>query len=206
MCVDDDLCVRHDLVDTSFPGLMDVTKQLIVAADNTVRALHIDDNSHTLAAELLILAGMSLLMVADKGGNSIIEYNNLKMDGEKLPAQTAHITLNIPAKRPPVSPVTSILKQRKTPIVTDVNNNPPLPVELPPQEAPVQIAQETFVDTNKNTDNVDLTEYDEAVMEWERDQRRFADKPKVTDMGIKTGGRPHSIMAVPARASETLHG
>lgn len=199
--VSDGPCARVDLVDTSFPGLMAGTKQLIGAAYEAVGTLGVDDPTHAFAAEMLILAGLSLLMVADKGGSAMIHYDNLHIDGQKLPVQTAHIMIGLPnhdespARR--TSPVRS-LKQEMQPGVVPT---PPALEDMGADHDPVVPKVEP-----KDLGPETLSDYDEAVREWERDQQRFADKPKVTDTGTKTGRRPRSVPSVPKRAAGTLHG
>lgn len=182
---------RVDMVDTSYPGLMAGTKELIGAACAVVDKLNIPDSKHVFAAEMLLLSGLSLLMVADKGFSSNIHYDNLHIDGKKLPIQTVNvrITTNAPAdanlERP--SPVRSM------------KENPNQEVEAEP--TPVE---DSLDDDYPNVQ--DASEYEEAVAEWERDQQRFGDKPKMTDTGTKIGKRPPSKPAVPKRPAGNLHG
>lgn len=184
---------RVDMVDTSYPGLMAGTKELIGAACAVVDKLNIPDSKHVFAAEMLLLSGLSLLMVADKGFSSNIHYDNLHIDGKKLPIQTVNvrITTNAPAdanlERP--SPVRSM------------KENPNQEVEVEAEPTPVE---DSLDDDYPNVQ--DASEYEEAVAEWERDQQRFGDKPKMTDTGTKIGKRPPSKPAVPKRPAGNLHG
>jgi len=184
---------RVDMVDTSYPGLMAGTKELIGAACAVVDKLNIPDSKHVFAAEMLLLSGLSLLMVADKGFSSNIHYDNLHIDGKKLPVQTVsvRITTNAPADanldRP--SPVRSM------------KENPNQEVEAEAEPTPVE---DSLDDDYPNVQ--DASEYEEAVAEWERDQQRFGDKPKMTDTGTKIGKRPPSKPSVPKRPAGNLHG
>lgn len=181
---------RVDMVDTSYPGLMAGTKELIGAACAVVDKLNIPDSKHVFAAEMLLLSGLSLLMVADKGFSSNIHYDNLHIDGKKLPIQTVNvrITTNAPADanldRP--SPVRSM------------KENPNQEVEDEP--TPVEDSLDDYLNVPG------ASEYEEAVAEWERDQQRFGDKPRMTDTGTKIGKRPQSKPAVPKRPAGNLHG
>ena len=204
--VSDGPCARVDLVDTSFPGLMAGTKQLVGAAYEAVGTLGVDDPTHAFAAEMLILAGLSLLMVADKGGSSMIHYDNLHIDGQKLPVQTAHIMIGLPNHDESPARRTSPVRSLKQDMQPGVVPNPPAleDMDADPDPDPVVPNVETkdLGDLGPET----LSDYDEAVLEWERDQQRFADKPRVTDTGAKTGRRPRSVPSVPKRAAGALHG
>ena len=199
--VSDGPCARVDLVDTSFPGLMAGTKQLIGAAYEAVGTLGVDDPTHAFAAEMLILAGLSLLMVADKGGSSMIHYDNLHIDGQKLPVQTAHIMIGLPNHDESPTRRTSPVRSLKQEMQPGVVPTPPALEDMDADHGPVVPKVEP-----KDLGPETLSDYDEAVREWERDQQRFADKPKVTDTGTKTGRRPRSVPSVPKRAAGTLHG
>lgn len=182
---------RVDMVDTSYPGLMAGTKELIGAACAVVDKLNIPDSKHVFAAEMLLLSGLSLLMVADKGFSSNIHYDNLHIDGKKLPVQTVsvRITTNAPA---------------------DANLDRPSPVRSMKENPHQEVEDEpTTVEDSLDDDypNVqDASEYEEAVAEWERDQQRFGDKPKMADTGTKIGKRPPSKPSVPKRPAGNLHG
>lgn len=187
---------RVDMVDTSYPGLMAGTKELIGAACAVVDKLNVPDSKHVFAAEMLLLSGLSLLMVADKGFSSNIHYDNLHIDGKKLPIQTVNvrITTNAPA---------------------DANLERPSPVRSIKEPAheiaePIHAEVEEYLEVNSDPSSSDKStassEYAEAVAEWERDQQRFGDKPRLTDTGAKIGKRPQSKPAVPKRPAGNLHG
>ena len=204
---EDPVFVREDLVDTSYPGLMEGTKKLIGAAYATVDSLGVHDPDHAFAAEMLILSGLSRLLVADKGGSSRICYDALHIDGRRLPIQEVKVlidTLKEKKAAPKTSPVRSL--KTATPNRETFENNDPVSVNDAVEIHLYQEPEQEQQDTLPTAETTGMSEYDEAVMEWERDQRRFADKPKMADTGAKVGKRPRGRPAVPSRAMGTLHG
>mgnify|MGYP000934772116 FL=1 len=184
-------CEHVDYLDTTFPGVIKTTSPLIAEAMR--QAVNVVGTSDTtLAAELLLLAGMSLMLAANdkRMTSTCVHFENLKSGGEALPLQSVFVCLN--------SGREAVAKPKASPIrtVTTTSGDSEVPadeVHEVPQEAVSSMYESLPIDGSE--------EYKQAVEEFERDQARFADQPTMKDLGVKLPKRRiKSKPVIPQRA------
>lgn len=189
-------CEQVDYLDTSFPGVLSTTSPLIAEALKQSQTV-VGASDSTLAAELLLLAGMSLVLATNnnKMTPKCVHFENLKSNGKSLPLQSVFVCLkgNDSELKTP--------EQKKSPIrtVTTTSGLETKPADepyTPPAEAVSSKYESLPIDGNE--------EYKQAVEEFEKDQARFADQPTMKSVGAKLPKkRLKSKPAVPQRAPGT---
>ena len=188
-------CEQVDYLDTSFPGVLSTTSPLIAEALKQSQTV-VGASDSTLAAELLLLAGMSLVLAANdnKMTPKCVHFENLKSNGKQLPVQSVFVCLKgndaelkTPEKRSPIRTVTT---------TSGLETKPADEPYTPPQEAVSSKYESLPIDGDE--------EYKKAVEEFEKDQARFADQPTMKSVGAKL---PKKLMkskpAVPQRVPGT---
>lgn len=191
----EDECHRVDILDSSFPGVMTSTVSLMRSAIEQSKQI-VPESDSRFAAELLLLAGMSLILANDEQRfqHSCVHFEKLKMDGKLLPPQSVFVCLQEAgkqtAKQPKMSPIRSYAQDTR-----EDGNHPESIDEFTPAKAAV----------NSKFDSVPLDtddEFQRAVEEFERDQARFSDKPTMKTSGVKLPKkRVDATIQVPRRAA-----
>lgn len=188
-------CEAVDYLDTAYPGVLSTTGPLIAEALKQAQRI-VGDQDSTLASELLLLAGMSLVLAANdnKMTPKCVHFENLKSGGKSLPLQSVFVCLRentddkVEAKKH--GPI------RTVPTTSGLETKPVDEPYTPPQESVASKYESLPIDGDE--------EYKQAVEEFERDQARFADQPTMKSTGAKLPKkRIKSKPAVPQRAPGT---
>lgn len=165
-------CTRNEEVDTAYPGVMQSVMELAQAGMAKART-NVGYEEVSFAGELLILAGLSLLLSADgdKSSKSCIRFANLAMNGETLPRQTVFVA-------------TQLREEPEAPVVTSPVRHfaPEMTYEDGVQEQRVyqDPAQESMYQSIPADARADM---EAQLREFEEQFQRFAGEPSVASEG-----------------------
>lgn len=184
-------CDFIESIDTTHPGLIEASRQLVAVANKMIGASMGEDDP-VLAGELLLLAGYNALLYTNgsKPTNMAVHLKGLVLNGQPLPIQSIYIAMKEsqatnPAKKG--SPRSNLIDERSQ---SETYDPDPTPIEREghtyPKHDPIP-SMESALDYSRiqaELDSETSPEILDAAREFTSGAQRFADKPSVADQQL----------------------
>lgn len=206
-------CEFVESLDTTIPGLIELSRQLITVGNKLVTDYNAGEYDPVFVGEMLLLAGFSSLLSAQdcKSTNFAVHLSGLKLKGEELPIQSVYVAMKEGQVTPPSK--SARIRRRTTEIeIEEVGD------EVAEPESQLQPVRKytsgQSIDLDAIQAELDAETPEEvmnAVEEMRMGANRFAGEPSAADDPMPESlGRPianpSALMTLPTWAGGGLRG